>query len=160
MSILKEAAESALERAFPSINYADYSAIFDGLNEIDTLAERDAELEELWSQFSDIPMDPDTECMEAEFLGFPAGTHREDIWHWFDERYSKGVAHLLYGDGVDRTAEIAQLYYLKQICDDCESESCAYHADGICRFSLVHGRKPEWTDHDGCIDYTLKEERR
>ncbi len=57
----------------------------------------DAELEKLWAEFADVPMNPETECMEAPFLGFPAGTPREDIWHWFDERYSKGVASLLYG---------------------------------------------------------------
>lgn len=30
-------------------------------------------------------------------MDFPAGTHREDIWHWFDERHSKGVTYLMYG---------------------------------------------------------------
>ena len=62
-----------------------------------TLKERDSELEKLWNQFGDIPMNPDTERIEEPFLGFPAGTDREDIWHWFDERHSKGVSFLLYG---------------------------------------------------------------
>lgn len=79
------------------INHAGYRAIRDGLDEIETLAERDAKLESLWAEFSDVPMNPKTECMDAEFLSFPAGTPREDIWHWFDERHSKGVAYLLYG---------------------------------------------------------------
>lgn len=79
------------------IDYGDYSALMDGLEEIDTLAERDAALKELWDAFGDVPMNPETECMEAPFLGFPAGTHREDIWRWFDERHSKGVAYLMYG---------------------------------------------------------------
>ena len=57
----------------------------------------DEELENLWLQFGNIPMDPESETMEDSFLDFPAGTHREDIWHWFDERYSKGVYALLYG---------------------------------------------------------------
>jgi hypothetical protein len=56
----------------------------------------DKELEELWEEFGDIPMNPKTECMEGEFLHFPIGTHREDIWHWFDEKYSLGVYYLLY----------------------------------------------------------------
>lgn len=59
--------------------------------------ERDVRLEELWAEFGDLPMEPVTECIEEQFLGFQAGTHREEIWHWFDERYSKGVAALLYG---------------------------------------------------------------
>ena len=56
----------------------------------------DRELEALWEEFSDVPMNPETECMEAPFLDFPAGTHREEIWHWFDERYTTGVTGLLY----------------------------------------------------------------
>ena len=64
--------------------------------EMQTLAERDAALEKLWEEFGDVPMNPETECMEAPFLSFPAGTFREDIWHWFDERHSKGVAYLMY----------------------------------------------------------------
>lgn len=47
---------------------------------MNTLRERDAELEILWEKFSDIPMDPDTEKIEETFLNFPAGTDREDIW--------------------------------------------------------------------------------
>ena len=61
-----------------------------------TLRERDALLEELWKQFGDVPMDPSTETMEAPFLDFPAGTSRVDIWRWFDERHSKGIAYLIY----------------------------------------------------------------
>lgn len=57
----------------------------------------DENLEELWALLGDVPMDPRTERMEFSFLHFPAGTEREAIWHWFDERYSKGVAALLYG---------------------------------------------------------------
>lgn len=64
---------------------------------IDTLKDRDNDLKELWEMFGDVPMNPETECMEEAFLGFPAGTHREEIWHWFDERYSKGVYALMYG---------------------------------------------------------------
>ena len=41
-------------------------------------------------------MNPETERMEEDFLCFPIGTHREEIWHWFDERHSKGVYYLLY----------------------------------------------------------------
>lgn len=56
----------------------------------------DKRLEELWDQLTDIPMNPETECIEADFIHFPARTHREEIWHWFDEKYSKGVYALLY----------------------------------------------------------------
>lgn len=74
--------------------------------EMQTLAERDAALEKLWEEFGDVPMNPETECMEAPFLDFPAGTFREDIWHWFDERHSKGVAYLMYGGAEPASREI------------------------------------------------------
>lgn len=50
----------------------------------------------MWDEFGDVPMDPETERMEYQWMDFPAGTHREEIWHWFDERHSKGVYYLLY----------------------------------------------------------------
>ena len=33
----------------------------------------------------DIPVNNDDE-IEKEFLNFPAGTSKLDVWHWFDER--------------------------------------------------------------------------
>ena len=66
------------------------------IQHMDTLAQRDKKLEQAWERFADVPMDPETEKMEEGFLFFPAGTPREDIWHWFDERHSRGIAYLLY----------------------------------------------------------------
>ena len=57
-------------------------------------SDKDIRLEELWRQFGDIPMNPETECIEEDFLHFPSGTNRMDIWHWFDEQHSLGVAYL------------------------------------------------------------------
>lgn len=48
--------------------------------------------EELWSRFGDVPMDPETECIEENWNGFYAGTFREDIWHWFEETFGVSVA--------------------------------------------------------------------
>lgn len=53
------------------------------------------DLQQLWLIFGDIPMDPVDEVIEDSFIGFPAGTHREEIWHWFDERYPGGVHALM-----------------------------------------------------------------
>ena len=139
------------------IDYNDYSAIMDGLEEIETLRERDETLEELWAQFADVPMDPETERMEEQFLSFPAGTKREEIWHWFDVRHSKGVAYLLYQDGIDRTDQFSKMVFLKQLCPECESASCGFNHGGECRFPLVHERKPRINDVDGCIDYDYSE---
>lgn len=79
------------------IGLESYRLLRDAITGIETVASRDKQLEDLWDQFSDVPMNPDTECIEEEFIQFPAGIHREEIWHWFDERHSKGVAYLLYG---------------------------------------------------------------
>lgn len=45
------------------------------------------ELYALWDRLGDVPTFPEGEqvdCIEEPFLHFPAGTHREDIWHWFE----------------------------------------------------------------------------
>lgn len=51
-----------------------------------------------WDTLTDINVDDD-ECTEQDWFLFPAGTSRENIWHWFDEHYEKGVSALLYGQG-------------------------------------------------------------
>lgn len=97
---------------------------------MDDLKMRDRQLKKLWKFFGELPMDPETECMEESFLHFPAGTHREEIWHWFDERYSTGVYSLLYpsaGGKVDSltATELREAYEKQQhIYDtqDIESE--------------------------------------
>lgn len=65
-------------------------------------------IHDLWMQFGDIPMDPETECLEEPFVvhyqfgdgihtTFPTGTFREDIWHWFEETFCISVAEdLMY----------------------------------------------------------------
>ena len=52
---------------------------------------------ELWREFGDIPMNPDTECIEEEWSDFSIGTHREEIWHWFEETFNISVAKDLMG---------------------------------------------------------------
>lgn len=154
--VVKEAVD-ALNELHNSIPYKDYCTIMDGLQEIETLRDRDEELEELWEKFADVPMNPETECIEEPFMGWGAGIHREEIWHWFDRRHSKGVAYLLYRDGIDRADQIAKFAYLKQLCFECESASCQFNHGGECRFAMVHERKPRINDYDGCIDYDYQE---
>jgi hypothetical protein len=77
---------------------------------METLRERDTQLEKLWKQFGDVPMNPDTEKMEEPFMDFPAGTDREEIWHWFDERHSKGVAYLLCNEDVSNVQQASRAY--------------------------------------------------
>ena len=54
-------------------------------------------VQDLWLEFGDVPMNPETECIESDWHGFPAGTHREDVWHWFEEEFGVPVHVLLYG---------------------------------------------------------------
>ena len=82
-----------------------YVEIFDGLQE-----KKDEGLKALWTEFGRVPMNPETECIEEDWRGWKAGTFREDIWHWFDERHSKGVAYLMFGG------------HRKVICRRCGSE--------------------------------------
>lgn len=49
----------------------------------------------LWEDFGDILMDPETECIEEDWHGFEAGTHREEIWQWFEETFEVSVAELM-----------------------------------------------------------------
>lgn len=58
-----------------------------------TIPFNDSELERLWELFGDVPINNDDE-IEEDFIDFPAGTYRFEIWHWFDELYSKGVKAL------------------------------------------------------------------
>lgn len=129
----------------------------DAIGYMETLEERDKRLEDAWSRLDDVPMDSESERMEEAFACFPAGTEREEIWHWFDRRHSKGVAYLLYRDGIDRADQIAKFAYLKQLCFECESASCQFNHGGECRFAMVHERKPRINDYDGCIDYDYQE---
>ena len=159
MEIMAQAKERRLEpkpcRTFGPMDGLR-TELFGQASVIPTLEERDKALEVLWDEFGDIPKDPETEEMEDIFLSFPAGTPRMDIWRWFDERYSKGVAALLYGDGTDRTAELAALVYRKQLCTECDAEFCVFNPEGICMLPFVTGKAPRLGD-DGCEDYTAQE---
>lgn len=108
MSELKFAASNLLDEMHRNnrIDYAEYSLLWDALNEIESLSERDAALEDMWRDFGDVPMSPETERMEQPFMRWPANTPREDIWHWFDERHSEGVAYLLYGRKTSKSNDI------------------------------------------------------
>ena len=119
--------------------------------QMDTLENRDRVLEMMWNDLEDVPMNPETECIEEDYYCFPAGTNREEIWHWFDERYSRGVVHLLYRTGLKQPPKIMQLLDKEAMCEECEAD-CIYNPEGICRFPLVSGRKAVVNDVDGCDD--------
>ena len=55
---------------------------------------KDKEIEKLWDELKDVPIDED-ECLDIDWQGWNKGTHREEIWYWFDEHHSKGVGWLM-----------------------------------------------------------------
>lgn len=54
-------------------------------------------IEDLWLDFGNVPMNPNTECIKEEWNGFAAGTHRYEIWSWFEETYGVSVGKDLMG---------------------------------------------------------------
>lgn len=122
--------------------------------EMDTLKNRDAILEGLWRDFEDVPMNPETERIEEEFLGFPKGTHREEIWRYFDDRHSRGIGYLMYRDATKWKPKSLEAAYRRELCEECMSETCAFNPEGVCMFPMVYGRKPR-LDEDGCKDWIL-----
>ncbi len=59
---------------------------------------KDKEIERIWRKLEDIPFDENREqelVLAKDFYIFKKGTPRSYLWHWFDEKYPKGVAYLL-----------------------------------------------------------------
>lgn len=56
------------------------------------------DIQDLWEQFGKVPMNEETECIEADWLQFKKGTHREEIWHWIEREFRVSVAALMNGD--------------------------------------------------------------
>lgn len=78
----------------------------------------DAVLEFMWKELEDIPFNETKEkklLLAEDWLFFPKGTEREEIWLWFDANHSKGVvalmspqdrkAILVHSDGYSITEE-------------------------------------------------------
>lgn len=49
------------------------------------------ELQKLWGELGDIPVNNNDE-IEEDFLDFPAGTDKLEVWDWFDEQCPNGLA--------------------------------------------------------------------
>jgi len=54
----------------------------------------DREVENFWDELEDVPVD-ENECLDIDWQSWSKGTHREEVWHWFDEHHSKGVGLLM-----------------------------------------------------------------
>ena len=66
---------------------------------VNTPEEIDIKLEKIWDELEDVLFDEDDDgelILADDWYLFAKGTTRTDIWHWFDDRHSKGIAWLLY----------------------------------------------------------------
>lgn len=137
------------------ISVDEHTTILSAITEIETLDSRDEELEDLWLQFVDLPVYPYIDAIGKPYLSFSAGTPREKILRWFNERYSRGVYSLLFGDNVNRMLELAKLYRHNQLCVECSTGLCVFNSGGVCMFPMVSGRKPVVDGEEGCQDTIL-----
>lgn len=81
------------------------------VSDIKDYREVDMFLEVLWSEFSNIPVNEDDDTIEEPFYIWSEGTEKMDVWHWFDDKYSNGLAEGLMGLGEseDITLDVENL---------------------------------------------------
>jgi len=83
----------------------------------------------LWDQFEDVPMDPCLEIIEKPWYTFPAGTHRETIWRWFEHEFHISVAEDLMYE-TDEEEPVSTNNFRQYLADYIRSELCRYSLDG------------------------------
>lgn len=57
-----------------------------------------SQLSVIWKELTNTPVDAN-DCITEIFGGFPAGTHREKIWHWIEDTFNVCVHDLMYSKG-------------------------------------------------------------
>lgn len=77
----------------------------DGENTI-SLCERDGwvhnsafgkiDVKALWESLEDVPLNPETEKLEAPWFKFKEGTEKEEIWKWFEQELQVSVHDLMH----------------------------------------------------------------
>lgn len=71
------------------------ASVFDPeYQEVQRFTSLDSLLEKIWISKKVVPL-TNEDTIAANWFIFPTGTDVEDIWRWFDERYSGGVAKLM-----------------------------------------------------------------
>lgn len=72
-------------------------------NVIGGIALDDDKLAYLWEEFrNDVMVDDDGRILD-DFLGFDYLTEQKEVWRWFDERYTGGLARLMSRDNEPNT---------------------------------------------------------
>lgn len=71
------------------------ASVFDAdYQEVQRFISLDSLLEKIWISKKVVPL-TNEDTIATNWFIFPTGTDVEDIWRWFDERYSGGVAKLM-----------------------------------------------------------------
>lgn len=84
---------------------------------------KDQKYEKLWEELEDVPFieNKDKELvLDGKFLDFEKGTPVEEIWHFFDEKHSKGVGYLMNEyktNNMEETQKKVETIYEKVITD-------------------------------------------
>lgn len=122
-------------------------------------------MESLWEAFDEYTID-DEERIEEPFLRFAAGAKREDVWHWFDEWYSKGVHALLYGDDdPEQEARKTEFDYMlarfyAEADEDrsvyvcyllCDTDNCGTHTEDMEVFGCLFDVMQWWLDEEAAL---------
>lgn len=97
-------------------------------------------LKNMWDAF-DTPID-DEERLEESFLGFPAGTPRMDVWHWFDDQFAKHNTSL--GQIINEPSDDIVISFERGLFNDLEQAIIQRVAINFGRFMLqvsVNGPK-------------------
>ena len=89
-------------------------------------------IKDLWLDFGNVPMNPNTECIEEEWNGFAAGWHRTSICDWFEESYGVSVVKDLMGLQE-------KMIMAKYIVDYYETYGKTYEVEEINESYLIDG---------------------
>lgn len=84
-------------RDYNKLSYEELMKI--DVSDIKDYRELDSFLEVLWSEFANVPVDEDGDTIDESFYIWSKGDDECDIWHWFDDRHSKGLAGGIMGLG-------------------------------------------------------------
>ena len=51
----------------------------------------DKTVEQVWEELKNVLVD-ENDNIEQEWMGFPIGTSKFEIWHWIEEEYNVSIA--------------------------------------------------------------------
>ena len=80
-----------MKKVAEGIYRGPFEEVYPALREYGAVPEA---METFWDELGNVPVDDDG-ILQESFLWWPKGTDREDIWHWFDDKYPGGVKKLM-----------------------------------------------------------------